>query len=310
MARTIVAARGAGVNEGAAAGGPSAAGGGEEKAGKSPRAQSAAAYYGAGGNMQAKHNLAVFAAATGLVGLAACTAQGRAHEGGRLILFVDMSASIRAEQRGRWAETVERISKSLKAGWGVAVYPIHDQTSAAGALFEAEIGERLEDETYDAASRRRAQEIRAARGMLDAFRTAAGGAARRTDLFAAIDRIRPDGKGRHTTAVFFSDMLNSTAELNMEQPGALAAAAIPDRIRRLARSHNWGPDRLAGVDVHCVLNAVESGERGPAVDRLTQERFYRGLFEAMGGRLAGYDTSLPADGFGVRKGGRYVAQAR
>jgi hypothetical protein len=255
--------------------------------------------------------MAVLAAVAAVLALSACSAQGHPKDGRRLILFVDMSASVNVEQRSKWVGFVNQISKSVKAGWAVAVYPIHDQTSAAGALFEAEIGERMEDETYDAASRRRSQENRATQGMLDAFRkAAAGGKARRTDLFAAIDRIRPDVKGRHTTAVFFSDMLNSTAELNMEQKGAITTATIPDRIRRIARNHNWGSDRLAGVDVHCVLNAVESGDSGPAVDRLTQERFYQALFSAMGGRLMRYDTSLSAGDFGSLRGGRYVAQAR
>jgi hypothetical protein len=103
-------------------------------------------------------------------------------------------------------------------------------------------------------------------------------------------------------------MLNSTPDLNMEAPGALRRPDIALKLRKLASRHYWQPNQLAGDHVYCVLNSIESGQRGPAVDRLTQRAFYGALFQALGARLMVYETHLPGAIFGSAvSGGSYVA---
>jgi hypothetical protein len=91
---------------------------------------------------------------------------------------------------------------------------------------------------------------------------------------------------------FFSDMLNSTPDLDMETPRTLTRANIRDRVEQLAQRHSWRSGQLAGAEVYCLLNSISSGKRGPAVDRLTQQIFYKSLFESLGARLISYDTNL------------------
>ncbi len=136
-------------------------------------------------------------------------------------------------------------------------------------------------------------------GALAAIRKAleSAGNAARTDVFSAIDRVQPDPRSRPTAVYFFSDMLNSTPDLDMERSGAITRANAGEQIRRLARKDAWSNGLLAGVDVYCVLNSIESGHGGPAIDRLTQRFFYDALFQALGAHLLTYDTHLASLGF-------------
>jgi hypothetical protein len=244
------------------------------------------------------NTLALAAAVTAALLAAGCSAQGSAQEDGtRLLLFFDMSASVDGEQRRIWSESALRLVDALRGGWGVAIYPIHDQTMSAAPLFEAEIPVKDPDAGSEEAQARHAALLRARKGAAAAVRTAleTGGGATRTDVFSAIDRMRPDPRARRMVAVFFSDMLNSTADLNLEAPGSLTRETAAAQVERVARRHHWQPGQLANVEVYCVLNAVASGQRGPAVDRLTQRCFYDALFSSLGARLAVYDTTLGGD---------------
>jgi hypothetical protein len=227
--------------------------------------------------------------------LAGCTAQGRVHEPGRRsIIFLDLSASVDHEQRRLWGRDAARLVDNLAGGCGIAVYAIHDHTMDAAPLFEGEVPDWLSGATYDVATRQKAALVETRGGASAAIQKAldGSGGAIRTDIFSAIDRIRPDPNGRRTAIYFFSDMLNSTSDLNMERPGSLTRSNAREQIQKLARRHAWRPDLLAGMEIYCVLNSIESGHSGPAVDRLTQRDFYEALFKALGARLVTYDTHL------------------
>jgi hypothetical protein len=255
---------------------------------------------------------ATILAALALLGFAGCSARGGPREpGARLVIFLDQSASINGAQRGLWLREAGKLLKVIAGGWGVTIFPIHDQTSGAAALFEADVPEWDPDATLEVAAAQKAALVRARRGAEAAVRKAleSGGAAR-TDVFSAIDRLRPDSKRTRTVVVLFCDMLNSMPELNMERSGVLTSASAAGHIRNLARRHGWSNSQLAGVEIYCILNSVESGQSGPATDRLTQRAFYDALFRAMGARLALYDTNFGSQGFAPAKGDSYVAQAR
>lgn len=234
--------------------------------------------------------------------LVGCSADGSVHESGRRsFVFLDLSGSVDQEQRRLWASDAGRLVDRLSGGSGIAVYAIHDHTMEAAPLFEGEIPEWNRDATYEVAARQKAELVRTREGASAAVRKAldSGGDAARTDIFSAIDRYQPDPHSRPTAIYFFSDMLNSTPDLNMEHAGALTRGNAAEQIQKLARKHQWRTGLLKGVDVYCVLNSVASGHRGPAVDRLTQRTFYQGLFEALGARLVTYDTHLSSLTFGL-----------
>jgi hypothetical protein len=253
--------------------------------------------------------LSIFAA----VGTSGCSAPGETRGSSRtLIVFLDLSASITEGQRALWKREAAHLADALGDDSSITIYAIHDHTMDAARLYEAEIPAPVADGTRAAAEKQKVARREARKGALAAIARAldSGGKASRTDVFSAIDRVRPAQDGRRLEVFFFSDMLNSTADFNMEVPGALTRSAIPDRIGLLARRHSWRSGQLAGAEVYCVLNSIETGRRGPVVDRLTQQAFYSSLFESLGARLLAYDTNISALSSPVPGGGRNVAQGK
>jgi hypothetical protein len=250
--------------------------------------------------------LAVFTAGLALTG---CSAQGDVGRPGfRLIVFLDQSASVDAAQRAAWMNEATDLTRQLAGGSSIAIYPIHDRTMDSAPIFEADIPEAKDDATSDEA---RAQHQALAR-VRDGARAAIakgldGGTAVRTDIFSTVDRIQPDPRQRRTVIVYFSDMLNSTSDLNMEVPGTIRRSNISTELQGLARRHYWQASQLAGDEVFCVLNSIESGHKAPTVDRLTQRVFYGALFQALGAQLVDYETHLTGSILNPALGGRYVA---
>jgi hypothetical protein len=242
-----------------------------------------------------------------------CVAGGSPHdEGRRLVIFVDQSASIDQAQRCLWQADADRLTELVGGGWAVTIYGIHDRTLDAAPLFDAEVPAWSEDATFDIARAQKAALVQVRRDAAAALHAAlqVEGGASRTDLFAGIDRIRSDTRRRPTTIVYFSDMLNSTSDFDMERANLLIRGGFSDAIQRLAERHRWRPDTLAGDDIYCVLNSIESGRRPPAVDRLTQRSFYERLFSTLGAHLAVYDTHLGNLGMEALTRGDHVAKAQ
>lgn len=242
-----------------------------------------------------------------------CSAHGESHMPGRsLFVFLDLSGSIPDAQRTLWKREAARLASGLGDDSNIAVYAIHDHTMDAARLFEAEIPAPVSDGTRTAAEKQKAARSAAKKGALAAIVGAleGGGQAPVTDVFGAIDRIRPGSDGRRLQIVFFSDMLNSTPDFNMEVPGALSRSTLRDRVVQLVQRHSWHSGQLAGAEVYCLLNSIASGRRGPPVDRLTQQAFYQALFESLGARLIAYDTDISAKFAPSAEGGRDAAQAR
>jgi hypothetical protein len=226
--------------------------------------------------------------------LAGCSAKGSEGQPGlRLIVFLDQTASINAAQRAAWMKEAAGLASQIAPGSSIAIYPIHDRTMDAAPLFAADIPAAPDDATADEARAQHSALVGAREGARAAIETGlnAGGASQ-TDIFSTIDRIQPDPRQRRTVIVYFSDMLNSTPDLNMEARGTIKRSDIPAKLEGLARRHYWQPGQLAGDEVFCILNSIDSGQREPAVDRLTQRVFYDALFQALGAQLKSYETHL------------------
>jgi hypothetical protein len=239
---------------------------------------------------------AVLAAVVALLLMACSTPAADRIPGRRLILFFDQSASIDRDQRRQWQNDANSLVRGIHDGWSVSIYGIHDHTLESAPLFEVDIPMFASDGTSKTALARNAAIQTARQAALAAVEKAleTGGAAR-TDIFSALDRVHPDPRCRPTTIVFFSDMLNSTPELNMERAGSVTLQNIATLIPSLARRHLWRKDSLAGSEVYCLLNSIEIGRNGPAVDRRVQQVFYENLFGALSAKLARYETSLGGD---------------
>jgi len=237
---------------------------------------------------------AAFSVLAGALALAGCSARSEARQdGSRLIVFLDQTASIDAPQRAAWVKEATGLTRRLTGGSSVTIYAIHDRTMDAAPLFEADIPEMKDDATLDESHAAHLALVRARDGARAAIaKGLEAGAAPQTDIFSTIDRVEPDLLRRPTVIVYFSDMLNSTPDLNMEVPGAIRRPDISRKLQDLARRHYWQPSQLAGDQVYCVLNSIESGGRGPAVDRLIQRAFYDALFQAVGAHLLSYETRL------------------
>lgn len=240
---------------------------------------------------------------------AGCGAQAEPSAFGRdVFVFLDLSASVTLPQRILWKTEAARLTDGLGDNSSIAVYAIHDHTMDAALLYQAEIPAPIGDGTHSDAARQKTARTEARKGSRAAIAAAldSGGSAPNTDIFSAIDRVHAARAGRRIEIYFLSDMLNSTPDFDMEVPGTLTRTNVPDRINQLARRHSWRPGQLAGAEVYCLLNSVASKGHGPAVDRLTQQAFYRTLFESLGAHLALYDTNLTTP----TNGGSYVAENR
>jgi hypothetical protein len=238
--------------------------------------------------------IAVALAVVAALLLAGCSAPAAERSPGRrVILFIDQSASIDRDQRRQWRNDANGLVGGIRDGWSVSIFGIHDHTLESAPLFEVDIPMFVSDGTSKTAAARNAAIQTARQAALAAVEKAldTSGAAR-TDIFSALDRVHPDPRSRPTVIVFFSDMLNSTSELNMERTGSVTLQNIGALIPSLARRHLWRKDSLAGSEVYCVLNSIEIGRNAPPVDRRVQEVFYAGLFGAMSAKLARYETSL------------------
>jgi len=236
--------------------------------------------------------------------MAGCDTPRKKPAGCRLAAFVDLSASVTAAQRNAWLQQATTVVEGLDNGCGISIYALHDQTASAAPLYAGEMLERAEDPGHAELIRynHSVAEVQENAGRAFALAFTQPGRALVTDIFSAIDRVRSDVKGRRTTVVFFSDMLNSTPILNLEAPPALDAAAIPDRIQAIAEKHNWNSRTLHGAEVYCILNSLDSGARQPVTDRRTQQHFYQALFRALGAKLMLYDTHLSPGATDLCKG--------
>jgi hypothetical protein len=209
----------------------------------------------------------------------------------RIVLGIDVSASIKSDQRQLWFPLALQFLACLGPSDRLEIFPIHENTRDSAPLF-ANNFPTPRGTTIDA-KRKFAQERRAFRQQAEAALTEAFRAepkAQITDLFSLLDRVRPDS--RATLLVIFSDGLHSTAELNLERV-LLKPDRFPELIRTIAQKHNWHRQTLDHTKVDVILPSVGCCNRTkPVNDREILERFYQSLIDALGGHLEVFDTHM------------------
>jgi hypothetical protein len=228
-----------------------------------------------------------------LLVLALCPAPVRANEPGtRFLVFFDLSSSVAERDRDRWASWLKsNVIQTLRPGDALSIYPVHDRTLGAAALYAGALSPLPRDRGIQAA----AEAARAvARVRADA--TAALAAALKqvtrtsqTDLFSALDRYETDITGRRMVVVFLSDMLHAAPDANLE---SRRLTDIPAALKSLSAQRRWKSDQLMGAHVYCVLNGETAGQAAAANDRRTLKTFYEALFAAVGARLMRFDTEV------------------
>jgi hypothetical protein len=233
-----------------------------------------------------------------LLGLAALFVQGCRAEtaptaspaGTRRMVWIDLSSSVTDIQRTAWLKEVEKIMAQLAAGDSILVFGMHEATLGASPLAVGHLPPpgkptKLSDRLQVAAALRQVRE-ESAKASQEALSGKAK--AKQTDIFGALDRLRPDEKGRPTVLYFFSDMEHATREFNME--ATPLEKNMPRLIQNVVERHRWDRSRLSNTQVYCILPDA----RGPSRvnNRLVLERFWSILFQSLGAELFGFETYL------------------
>ena len=213
-----------------------------------------------------------------------------------VLVFVDQSDSISADQRRAWLKEAGKVLRRLRGGTHFYLYGIHDHTleAAPKMITIPELPERPLAKQY--------QEWNSASQQAMAYLSEAmntDSPSRMTDIFSAFDRTVMVAQGLPTKIVIFSDMLHVTPDMNMEkQP--LHDKDFSETISKLGRKHDWSSDTLHNTAVFAVLPDEPKTSGSPvskvANDRRVLQRFYATLIAALGGKLALFDTNLQSGG--------------
>lgn len=209
-------------------------------------------------------------------------------------IFVDLTGGFSEAQRELWRNAAANIIAWLRPGDAVRVYPLVAHTGDVRPLFEKETLPPPED-LYDPKKEALLELAGAQRGATDAVQAALRDSSwcPGTDVFAALDRVRPDPRGRRLMLVFLSDMVNVNAELNM-QTTPVPASRLPRILETVTAQHGWTNSSLAGAEVYCLLaSPLDTRDARPVNSRRELERLWRTLFEALGASLRHFDNTAP-----------------
>lgn len=220
----------------------------------------------------------------------------------RLLIFVDQSASISANQQTQWKVEGERLINQCSFGDVIAIFGLHDQTLNARAIYRGEIPALPEGaglvETGEV-KRALSQIKMAAKAELQQA-LQPGTRALHTDIFAALNRVRDfeeAERARHTVApkyvvLFLSDMLHSTqSDLDMEKT-RLAEDNLDDLLNPVIAKYRWQKGALARAEIHCVLNSIEIIGATPLNNRIILKKTWEKLFAFLGARLQTFETHI------------------
>lgn len=229
-------------------------------------------------------------AATSCVSAQDTTADAnRRHE----IVFIDLTASTNSADRERWLCEIQReLADSLKQGDRLSLFGIHDNTKAAGALFDGELQSNNRRPGFDgdlesnrSARLARTEFANALHSTVELKRCAT-----RSDVLGFVEVVRRQmPSNRRLVVLLASDMLESTSLLDLEKE-LLSPDSVASEIQRIATNYGWGPNTLEGVEIRVVTPSVGIGQR-VIQDPGQLERFYRELFTAMGARVTRFSPA-------------------
>ena len=207
----------------------------------------------------------------------------------RVVLAVDRSGSFTQAQRSAWEPLGAELAACVGAGGKLEIFAVSANTMNDGPLFSRSFPVQASRTVAGAehfADLRKRFRADAGSALHAGFNSADSGAT--TDLFGILTRVTHDD-GPPGLMVLFSDLLNSTPELNLERV-ALRESDFPALIARLAKVHRWDSRTLAGTKV-MVIMPPGARQVGPN-NRVILESFYHALFGAMGGTLVRCETHL------------------
>jgi hypothetical protein len=214
----------------------------------------------------------------------------------RYVIFVDTTASITEKQNAHWFAIADKAIARLRSGDMLTIYEISDRTLESLAVFEAEIPSCPKDAGQQALTECKSRLSTTRKGAREALQKVliSENHAHSTDIFSAIDRVKPDPAGRRTVLLFLSDMLHSLIEKgvpNLEK-SVITLDHIATMVEGIAQHHNWQSSTLALTEIHVILPSASSGDARPLNERRILQQFYQFLFTALGARLLTFDTSL------------------
>lgn len=234
-----------------------------------------------------------------VIALTVCPLHAAADQAGtRYLLFFDLS-SVAEDDGSRWLALLEsRVINRFRPGDALTIYPIHDRTLGAGAIFTGAVAALPPDPGMAATAETARTVARVRTGAKTALRRALAerfAATKQSDVLSVLDRYEADVTGRRMVVVLFSDLLHVGADLDLERT-RLDPDSTAGLLKTLARQRHWRSDQLTGVVVHCVLNAESADHKPGPNNRRVLKDFYEALFSAVGARLVRFETDLDLTG--------------
>jgi hypothetical protein len=197
------------------------------------------------------------------------------------IWFIDQSISVHPQKQPQWLAAAPEAGNRLQCGDSIILWGIHDQSQNAAPLYRAEIPAVDEFSTFSEKEKchRKLTKVRSDLTQIFAAAFHPPQPALSSDYFATLDLIKPDPL-RSTIVIYLGDMVHSTQELFLEKV-KLTSENIVSILNPVVAQHRWQPGMLRDVQVHCLLNALVSGEPPPLNDHKILGEFWRTLFRSL-----------------------------
>ncbi len=233
-----------------------------------------------------------------VLGMAGCTASAEVPQTrSTFVVWADITSSITPADLTRWHEVMERrLMPQVACGDRLVILPIQKDSTAAAPMLDWDVTALDDDPTRsELLACRKAQaelkrQVTATFDSLVASKPVAGW----SDLLGTLDRLESLGVGeqrrtRSVVAVYLSDMLQATPELNMEKV-KLADERIGKMVEQVVAKHKHAIPAWQGVTVRVFINP-SSPNRPPSFNSQRQlKMFYQELFTKLGSQLLEFQS--------------------
>lgn len=195
------------------------------------------------------------------------------------IVGIDISNSRTSSQLNEERQVIEGLIARMEPGDRIILVETYRAGIDSAGQWQDSIPAERTPGTLTGRDRRNVEEFRAVANQMAGtfFDASAAGKATSTDLFHTLNRAADyvrEANGRRTTLLLLSDMLQSTPEVNMEQPGGVPSNAWIDQLKAERRL----PDLR---DVCVFVAGADATTRAGARVR----DFWQHYFEATGASL-------------------------
>lgn len=211
------------------------------------------------------------------------------------LIWLDVTKSIKQTDLQRWQATVERnLLSTIACGDRVVLFPIQKDSTQSAPWMEW-VTTSLDDEPTksELLACRKAQaelkrKVRVLFQELEAAPTTAGW----TDILGTLERLdsyRPRLGQGPVTVLYLSDMIQASAELNLEKV-KLSEKKIGPLTDEIVARHQQALAGWAGVTVRCWLNTLEADAASPLNAQPMLKAFYNALFTKAGGTFVEFQA--------------------